>query len=117
MMSRFPRPTEVQSILFAKDAFSLARAKQWAKAHSFRYGLVDETANTWRLRQFAPEQATKGTFRTIRLDDGVQAVIAMPRKNPPLSWHLEHDDLHEILQGLCDEYGYEAVADALEDCQ
>lgn len=36
----------------------------------------------------------------------------MRRKNPPLEWHLENDDLNEVIQGLIAQHGQRAVLDA-----
>jgi hypothetical protein len=89
-VSSFPRATEVQTLLFDKSLFNAQGAKHWAKKHGFLYGSVDETESNFRLRQFSPTSAERGSFRTIRLRDGVQAVIAMPkvRKNPSVDVHF-----------------------------
>lgn len=35
------------------------------------------------------------------------------RRNPPLEWHFEHDDLDEIVQGLVAQHGQRRVLDAV----
>ena len=107
-MSRFPHSTEVQSLLFDKHFFNEQGAKHWAKKHGFLYGDVDETGTSFRLRQFSPRSAEKGSFRTIQLRSGVQAIVAMPkaRKNPSLSVHLHRaqelfdraEAMHDVLR-------------------
>lgn len=80
---RLPRPTDVQTLLIPKSAFTVAQAKAWAKKHGFKFGSVDEggpRAGMHRLRQHDPSDYTAGTFRTISLGDGVEAVIGMPKK-------------------------------------
>ena len=68
--------TVEQTLIFAKDQFSRSAAVAWARENDFRADKVDETENSFRLRQRAP-----GEFRrfagTIRLTTGVQAVIGL----------------------------------------
>jgi hypothetical protein len=74
--------TKVQSLQFDKDLFTAAEAKAWAKAHGFRYGKVDLGQGNWlRLRQADPENFRPSTFRVIPLREGVQAVIAVPKRS------------------------------------
>ena len=78
-----PHHTEVQSLLFHKAAFPVGKAKSWAKHHGFSYGRVDkggERANMLRLRQHDPSDYVPGSFRTIVLTDGVEAVIGLPKE-------------------------------------
>lgn len=77
---RFPRSTVVQSLVFDRDAFTPSKAKSWARKHGFVFDYVDEKANTLRIRQHEPDDFVKGTFRTIDMADGVQAVIGMPKR-------------------------------------
>ena len=75
-----PKGTEIQTLIFSKEVFNQKTAKDWANKHDFKYGKVDEKENTFRLRQETPTGFKKGTFRTIELRDGVQAVIGCPYK-------------------------------------
>jgi hypothetical protein len=83
-----PRGTEVQTLLFDAQAFNVGQAKSWAKRHGFRFGKTDTgggRATHIRVRQHDPDDYTAGSFRTISLTEGVQAVIGVPRrarKNP-----------------------------------
>ena len=75
-----PNPDEVQSLLFDKAAFPVGKAKSWAKHHGFSYGRVErggDRAHMLRLRQHAPTDYVPGSFRTISLTDGVEAVIGL----------------------------------------
>jgi len=89
----FRHSTEVQTVLFDVSAFTPATAKTWARSHGFRAPAGDVTARYIRLRQRDPSAYRAGTFRTITLTDGVQAVVGVPktggnlkpRKNPPAS--------------------------------
>jgi len=66
----------VQTLIFSKDKFPTAEsAKAWAKAHDFKSDKVDETEESWRLRQRDPGDFQEGSFRTITLTEGVKAVI------------------------------------------
>lgn len=67
---------EVQTLLFAKDKFTVEQAVAWADEHDFASDKVDEgdeAATVIRLRQFDPEECETGSFKTFDLDDGVQA--------------------------------------------
>jgi len=71
-----PQSTTVQSLIFSKDKFdSAANAKKWATDHDFRADKVDETEDSFRLRQRDPGDFRPDSFRTIKLADGVSAVI------------------------------------------
>jgi ADP-ribose pyrophosphatase YjhB (NUDIX family) len=76
---RWPRSSEVQSLIFDRDMFTPRQAQQWARQHDFAATAVDKQANTLRIRQVDPEafDRTYG-FRTIRLTDGVQATVGVP---------------------------------------
>lgn len=77
-----PSTTTIQTLIFDRKRFSVSEAKQWAKKHGFRADKVDtpSSGNTIRLRQRAPGEFQAGTFRTITLTSGVQAVVGRPRK-------------------------------------
>jgi hypothetical protein len=69
-------PTVVQTLIFNKEQFPTKEsAVDWAKEHDYKYGDVDETEDSWRLRQRDPADFVEGSFRTIELTDGVQAVV------------------------------------------
>lgn len=75
-----PYGTKLQSLLFDKDKFSKGEARKWARKNKKKGNALEETENKWRLRQRDPETFQKDTFATIRLTDGVQAIIACPKK-------------------------------------
>lgn len=61
--------TEVQSLIFPKGKWrSEAAVKKWAKDHDFHSGKVDETEQSWRLRQREPGDFVR--MRTICLNPG-----------------------------------------------
>jgi len=68
-------PMVTQTLIFSKERFKTAdAAKEWAKDHGFKAPAVDETENSFRLRQREPGEFVEGSLRTISLTDGVQAV-------------------------------------------
>ncbi len=68
--------TVVQTLIFSKEFFKAAdEARRWAKEHGFGNEKVDETGESFRLRQREPGEFKDGSFRTIELTKGVAAVI------------------------------------------
>ena len=69
----------IQTLLFDKEVFRTAEeARRWAEEHDFLVPTVEETQNHWRIRQFDPSICQPGTFRTIDIREGVQAVVCRP---------------------------------------
>ena len=62
----------IQSLIFSKDHFDLASARQWVKNHDGfgDYG-VDETSTSYRFRQYDPQHFSE--YRTITIDTGISA--------------------------------------------
>ncbi len=84
---------QVQTLVFNKGKFKTANeAKLWAKAHKFDVSKVEETSDSFRIRQEEPAKFHEGTFRTIRLTDGVDAVVAKMTEGMTLQtcpWDVE----------------------------
>lgn len=57
--------TTVQTLIFPKGSFTEAEAIAWAKGHDFKADKVDETEDSFRLRQRDPGDFEEGSFRTI----------------------------------------------------
>jgi GNAT superfamily N-acetyltransferase len=73
--------TKVQSLQFDKDGFTADEAKDWARRHGFKRGRVEVGQGNWlRIRQADPEHFRPSTFRVIPFREGVQAVIAVPKR-------------------------------------
>lgn len=71
-------PALVQTLIFSKEKFTEAEAKSWAEDHDFSFGKVDETENSFRLRQKGPDDFQDGSLKTIDFGDegsGIQAVV------------------------------------------
>lgn len=80
--------TDVQTLILSKEVFdSVEAARRWVREHDFSDASLDETEQSYRFRQFPPEQCRRNalgngqTFATIELDRGVQAVICRRRAN------------------------------------
>jgi hypothetical protein len=84
----FSRPTEVQTILFDRETWTVSRAQEWLARHDRKIPKVDTTRDYLRFRQAPPSQFESGTFRTIPFGrQGIKAVIGVPkiRSNPARS--------------------------------
>jgi hypothetical protein len=79
-MAQRKRATSVQTLIFDKKKFNRSQALAWAKRNGYKSSKVDETDSSFRLRQAEPTGFKKGSFRTIKLTDGVQAVIGVAKK-------------------------------------
>lgn len=70
------RSTTIQTLIFDKEVFeSEAEAREWASDHYFHNAKVDETTDSFRLRQLNPSQFDENSFRTIEIRRGIKAVI------------------------------------------
>lgn len=72
--------TKVQSLIFSKENFTENSAKEWAENHNYKFGYADEKEETFRIRQKNPKFFDSDSFRTIDITNGIQAVIACPKK-------------------------------------
>lgn len=75
-----PVGTKVQSLIFSKENYNETSAKKWAENHNYKFGYADEKEETFRIRQKNPKFFDSDSFRTIDITDGIQAVIACPKK-------------------------------------
>lgn len=65
---------QIQSLLFSRDSWTVAKAKKWAKDNGYKYGKVDVTDEYIRIRQLDPKKFK--VKRTITLGRGIRAVVA-----------------------------------------
>lgn len=72
--------TDVQTLILSKTFFDKAKATAWAEKHGFDCERVEETEQSYRLRQRNPAEFVDGSFRVVNFRgvDGVQAVIGRP---------------------------------------
>jgi len=74
-------PTTIQTLIFDPKKFSAEQAVAWAKEHGFAAPKgADATETSVRVRERDPGGFQAGSFRTIELRSGVQAVIGRPIK-------------------------------------
>ncbi len=79
LSKKCPIGTKIQSVLFDKNYFTLSQAKKWLEKHEFdNTEAEDEKELTYRFRQIHPSKFTKDGFRTIKLTEGVKAVVGCP---------------------------------------
>ncbi len=71
---------KIQTFIFTKEDWSLTDAKKWLSDNSFRNDKVDETANSYRFRQFSPTQCKANSFKTLtqNFPKGISAVVCEP---------------------------------------
>jgi len=69
----------IQSLLFPKDSFNLTQAEKWADKNKYKTNHINTTANFIRMRQKDPGKYN--LFRTIKLKNGVKALIAVKEKS------------------------------------
>ncbi len=77
-MARWRRGTTFQSLSFDKDQWTASEARQWASVNGFRASRTKDGGRTIDIEQHDPREFRRTTFRTVQLDDGVQAVVAVP---------------------------------------
>ena len=65
--------SELQSITFPKDKFSLSFAKSWLKSNNYKDYGVDETKSRYRFRQQDP--VYPADYYTKTLDNGIQLIF------------------------------------------
>jgi len=106
-----PTKTEIQTLIFDKKRFpTAADAKRWARENDFKAGGVDETENSFRLRQRDPGDFQPGSFRTISLTEGVKAVIGRPKKEKGTLSATE-EDLVQVLQEVEESFRVSSETD------
>lgn len=65
--------SKIQSLIFDKSKFTKDQVIKWVKDHNFERTGIDETEDSYRVRQQNPEDFK--TMRTKSITDGVTAVI------------------------------------------
>jgi len=74
--SKQQAPLVVQTLIFPKDRFTREEAVAWAQRNDRKSDSVDETEDSFRLRQMDPDRCAQGSERTFDIPggDGVKAV-------------------------------------------
>lgn len=77
---RFPRSTEVQTVILTKTHGMTQRdAVSQVKNAGFKTVKVDIKKNSYRFRQKSPTEFIRKTFRTKEIKPGLQIVIGVPK--------------------------------------
>lgn len=77
---KFPRSTEVQSVILTKNrGMTRSGAIKKISNAGFKTTKIDITQNTFRFRQRPPSAFVKKTFRTKTIKPGLKIVIGVPR--------------------------------------
>lgn len=71
---------EIQALVFDARRFDTSEAKAWARANGFVSGKTYVEGGRIHIQQERPEKYRRETFRQMTLDDGVQSVIAAPKR-------------------------------------
>ena len=65
--------SEIQSLIFSKVDWSVAKVKNWLKSHKFKFGYIDESKNYWRVRQHEPNEYQR--FATSNPPESVEKYL------------------------------------------
>jgi hypothetical protein len=69
----------VQSLIFSKEKFPDEESvTKWCEKNDYKVHKnpgIDETEDSWRVRQRSPSDFDPKSFRTIKIEDGVSAVV------------------------------------------
>ena len=90
----------VQSFIFDKAKFTEQTATAWAKEHGFRSDKVDETNDSFRLRQKDPADFDQSTFRTIDITEGVKAVVGKIQKDAAKDTNGDSKEAGDAMQQI-----------------
>ncbi len=87
---------QAQTYIFSKEQFTRAEAIAWAKRNNKWKGTIRETDTSYRIRQINPDHFQKGTYNTINITKGVQAVIGFLKPefkdtSPPFISHINFE--------------------------
>ncbi len=67
---------KIQTFIFKKSDWTPEEARKWLSDHDARSDKMDETDESYRFRQFPPDQCADGSFETLKEDfpSGLSAV-------------------------------------------
>ena len=104
--------TQVQSVLFDRDIYSLTEAKKWLRDNDFIAPKVDKTDRYLRFRQKEPNYFNESSFRTIPFgkDTGIKAIIGVPMKKIKTNPFYGIDERGQDIDGSGDGHRVGAYA-------
>ena len=71
----FPANTSIQVIIFSKQKFTTDQAQEWCKENNYKFDKLEETENTYRIRQELASAFRKNSLRTFTLEGGIKSII------------------------------------------
>jgi hypothetical protein len=89
--------TQIQTLIFDKEKFTLDEARQWCDEHEFKSDGVDETESSYRFRQRDPDDFMDDSLRTIEIDDGIKAVVGRLKEDDD---EMDEKTAKEIADGI-----------------
>lgn len=93
----------MQTLIFDKQKFTKDQAIAWCKDHDMRYDKVDETDNSFRLRQRDPGDFEDGSFRTVSIADGIKVVMGKLKKSLEIMTEQEAGEIKKEISDLKDK--------------
>lgn len=103
--------TSIQTVVVSKSKFSKSQAVALAKRNNWS-SEMDETADSYRFRQKEPTSCQTGSFRTITLKEGVQAVICKPKESKN---EQSNDEAHSKFRSALKSKGFTKSSDGGEE--
>lgn len=92
------KSTTLQTVIVSKENFSKSEAVALAKRNEWG-GDLDETADSYRFRQHAPDACQDGSLRTITLKEGVKAVACKLKARSKTEQRLNESGDYTTLGG------------------
>lgn len=87
---------KAQSLILSKSKFdSEEKARKWAEEHGFKTSKVDETSESYRFRQFPPEECKENSFRTKRIDDGATIVMCKLKESSKMDKEIKNQQTED----------------------
>ena len=88
-------PAKTQTFILSKERFdTIEKARQWMTENDQPIDKVDETETSFRFRQFDLDKCIAGSFRVIKISDGVHAVICREEEGEGSSEHNNQESGH-----------------------
>lgn len=113
-----PVGTQIQSLLFLKKQFTKRETTEWLKKHDFSNTTdLDETESFYRARQEQPEHFTVEGFRTIKIADGIKAIIGCPVMEQGGKVELTHKKIKKQMKKAGKIYNEEFIIGNIDDSE
>lgn len=72
----------VETVIFSKKNWTLARAEKWTSAHDFKTSDPQHTSSSFRFRQFDPKECNSNSYETLteNMPKGVSLVVCSKKE-------------------------------------